>query len=111
MPKEISQETAKKIQELQLLEQNIQNLMLQKQAFQLEMSETLNAISELSETKEDVYKIIGSIMLKAKKSELEKDLRHKKELLDLRIKNIEKQEEAIKENLLKKRSEIMKDLK
>lgn len=111
MPKEISQETAKKIQELQLLEQNIQNLMLQKQAFQFEMSETLNAISELSETKEDVYKIIGSIMLKAKKSELEKDLRYKKELLDLRIKNIEKQEEAIKENLLKKRSEIMKDLK
>lgn len=110
-PREINQETAKKIQQLQLLEQSLQNLMLQKQAFQLEMSETLNALGELSKTKEEVYKIIGSIMVKAKKPELEKDLKRKKELLDLRIKNIEKQEEALKEGLLKTRSEVMKELR
>lgn len=110
-PREINRETAEKIQELQLLEQGLQNLMLQKQAFQLEMSETLNALDELSKTKEEVYKIIGSVMVKAKKPELEKDLKHKKELIDLRVKSIEKQEETLKEKLLKTRSEVMRDLK
>jgi len=111
IPKEISEKTAKDIQELQLLEQNLQSLMLQKQAFQLEMSETLNALDELDKTKEEVYKIIGSIMLKAKKQELENDLKRKKELLDLRIKNIEKQEEALRGRLLKTRDEVMKELR
>ncbi len=110
-PKEISEKTANDIQELQSLEQNLQSLMLQKQAFQLEMSETLNALDELNKTKEEVYKIIGSIMLKAKKQELESDLKGKKELLDLRIKNIEKQEEAVRERLLKTRNEVMKELR
>ncbi|MFH1249292.1 MAG: hypothetical protein V1660_04015 [archaeon] len=38
--KSIDKETAKQIQELQLAEQGIQNLMMQKQAFLLESNET-----------------------------------------------------------------------
>ena len=103
-------ETTKKIQELQLLEQNIQNLMMQKQAFQMENNETMNALSELKES-EEVYKIIGSILLKTQKIELSKDLERKKELLDLRIKNIEKQEEILRKKMLDLRNEIVQELK
>ena len=108
---ELDEETAKKIQELQILEQSLQNLMLQKQAFQIELSETLNALSELSETKEEVYKIVGSVMLRAKKDQLIKDLEHKKGLIDLRIKNIEKQEDMLREKSLNLRDSIIGKLK
>jgi prefoldin beta subunit len=109
--KEIDQETAKQIQELQLLEQNLQNFLLQKQAFVMEKNETENALEELKKTNDDVYKIAGQVMLKAKKSAVEKELKHKNDIIELRIKSIEKQEEAIKEQLTKKRDEVLKKLK
>lgn len=109
--KEIDKETARQIQDLQILEQNMQNLLMQKQAFLMETSETENALEELKKSGEEVYKIIGQIMIKSKKGEVEKDLKHKKEILDLRVKSIEKQEEIIKEQLTKKREEIIKKLK
>jgi len=105
------EESARKIQELQILEQNLQNLAMQKQAFQLELNEIINALSELKETKDDVYKIVGSIMIKSKKEALDKDLNSKKDIIDLRIKNIEKQEETLKEQLLKKRENLMQSMR
>lgn len=109
--KQIDEETAKQIQELQLLEQNMQNFLLQKQAFMLEKNETENALEELKKTNEDVYKIVGQVMLKSRKSAMEKELQHKKDIIELRIKSIEKQEDVIKEQLIKKRDEVLKKLK
>lgn len=109
--KEIDQETARQIQELQLLEQNLQNFLMQKQAFMMEKNETENALEELKKTDDDVYKIAGQIMLRAKKSAVEKELKHKKDIIELRVKSIEKQEETIKEQLIKKRDEVLKKLK
>ncbi len=109
--KEIDQETARQIQELQILEQNMQNLLLQKQAFMLELNETCNALEELKNSKDDVYKLVGQIMIKSKKDDVEKDLGNKKNVIDLRVKAIEKQEDLIKEQLTKRRDEIIKKLK
>ncbi len=109
--KEIDKETARQIQELQILEQNMQNLLLQKQAFMLELNETNNALEELKNSKDDVYKLVGQIMIKSKKDDVEKDLGNKKNVIDLRVKAIEKQEELIREQLTKRRDEIIKKLK
>ncbi|MBS3090438.1 prefoldin subunit [Candidatus Pacearchaeota archaeon] len=109
--KQIDEETGRQIQELQLLEQNLQNFLLQKQAFVFEKNETENALEEIKKTDEDVYKIIGQVMLKSKKAAVEKELQHKKDILELRVKAIERQEEQIKEQLIKKRDEVMKKLK
>ena len=109
--KQIDEETGRQIQELQLLEQNLQNFLLQKQAFVFEKNETENALDEIKKTDEDVYKIIGQVMLKAKKAAVEKELQHKKDIIELRVKAIERQEEQIKEQLIKKRDEVMKKLK
>ena len=46
-----------KIQEIQFLEQNLQNLLMQKQAFQMELSETQAALKELENSGEEVFKI------------------------------------------------------
>jgi len=48
-------ETQKKIQELQILEHNLQNLMMQKQAFQLELNETVNALEEVKKKQKMTY--------------------------------------------------------
>ena len=108
--KQFDEETAKQIQELQVFEQNMQNLLLQKQAFQIESSETENALEELKKSSDDVYRIVGQIMIKTKKQDLEKDLKQRKEILDLRLKSLAKQEQFLKENLDKKREEIMKKI-
>lgn len=111
MPEKINQEIQEKIQKLQIFEQNLQNLLLQKQAFQFELNETENALKEVKKTKDDVYKLTGQIMLKASKEDLEKELNQKKDILSLRIKAIEKQETQLKEETEKIREEVMKKIK
>jgi len=104
-------EIADKIQEMQLLEQNLQNFLIQKQAFQLELSEIQNALSELNSSGEEVYKVIGQIMLKSNKKDIEKELKDKERVMDLRLKTIEKQEKAFVEKLEKLRDEVLRNIK
>lgn len=101
----------KKIQELQLMEHNLSNLSMQKQSFMSRLMENENALNEINETKKQAYKIIGSIMVAAEKEELEKELDSEKEILNLRIKSIEKQENKLKERTQELQKEIMKELK
>ena len=68
---DVDKETEKNIQELQILEQNLQSIMMQKQAFQLELSEVENALEELKKSGDEVYKIVGQVMIKAKKAKQE----------------------------------------
>ena len=107
----IDEQTQQKIQEIQILEQNMQGLLMQKQAFQLELNETENALSEISATKEDVFNFILQIMIKTDKKKLEQELTKKKELLTLRLNSIEKQEKEFSEHLEELRKEIMKSIK
>jgi prefoldin beta subunit len=106
----ITKETETKIIELQTMEQNLQNFAMQKQRFQISQTEIENALEEIKKTKDEAYKIIGSIMVKSKKEDLEKDLKEKKDILDLRIKNIEKQENKIKEKATELQKEVMNKL-
>lgn len=97
------------IEEIQLKEHTLQNLSLQKQVFHLELIETNNALQELNKIKDnEVYKLIGSVLVRADKKELEQELKRKTELLEMRIKAIEKQEEDLKEKLLKERASLLK---
>ncbi len=98
-----------KIQELQVLEQNLQNLSLQRQAFDFELSESEHALEELSNSKGEVFKIVGQIMVKSEKNALKDELEKKIKLLSLRVKTFESQEkefseraDAIREALTKK---------
>ena len=107
----LDEKTQQQIQEIQILEQNLQSLLMQKQAFQIELNETENALSEISKSKDDVFNLIINIMIKADKEKLEKELKQKKELLALRLTSIEKQEAQLSEQVEKLRKEIMKKIK
>ena len=101
------------LMELQLLEQNLQNFLMQKQAQQIELNEIVAALSEIEKlkTSEQAYKIIGTVMIKSEKKDLKKELSEKKDILELRIKNIEKQEQAINKRVLEIRQKILKTMK
>ena len=104
-------ETKEKIMHLQTLEQQMQNLLLQKQNFQTQLLEIENALSELKEGSGETYKIIGNIMIASKREDLKKDLGNRKEIIELRIKNLEKQEEKIKNESHNIQEEVMQSLK
>ncbi len=106
----MASETEEKIGRMQLLEQNIQNFLMQKQQFQAQLVEVNSALEEI-EKAEVSYKIIGNIMVLSKKDELKKDLDSKKEMVELRIKAIEKQEEELKEKAKKLQGEVLEGMK
>jgi prefoldin beta subunit len=107
---DLTKDQEEKIEQLQLFEQNLQGFLMQKHGIQSQLIEVESALKEL-ETTDTSYKIIGNIMVKAKKEDLKKDLGQKKEVLELKLKSLEKQEDRIKEKAQKTQSEVLKDMK
>ncbi|MBS3085737.1 prefoldin subunit [Candidatus Pacearchaeota archaeon] len=99
------------IQELQMLEQSIQNLFLQKQVFQLELNETQKALEEIKDSRGDIFKIIGQLMIKTDGEKVEKELEGREKMLDLKLKSLEKQEKTIVERADDVRKEVIKNIK
>ncbi|GAG16427.1 unnamed protein product, partial [marine sediment metagenome] len=87
----VEKETEKKISQLQMMEQSMQTFLMQKQQFQTQLVEIESALKELEKSKE-AYKIVGNIMVSGNKEDIENDLKKKKEIVELRIKTLEKQE-------------------
>jgi len=102
----IDEETGKKIQELQILEQNLQNLMMQKQTIQIELNEVANALADLKQSGDEVYKIVGGIMVRSDKPALTSELEEKKKILEIRISSIEKQEKILDEKTEQSKKEL-----
>lgn len=102
--------TKERLGQLQMLEQSLQSFLLQKRNFQTQLIEIESALSEIEHT-ESAYKIVGNIMVAVDKQKLKKDLEEKKEMMDLKIKALEKQEEKLKEKFADAQQDVMKDLK
>jgi len=107
----VNKDLANKIQELQIIEQSLQNVLIQKQNLQFEQNEYTEALESLEDAKGDVYKVVGQIMIKSNKEDLKKELEEKNEVADLKIKNFERQEKIVKDKLTKLRDEVMGELK
>ena len=75
--------------------------MMQKQQLEVETVETDRALEELKKAGPDdtVYKNAGSVLIKAKKEEVVKELEEKKELSNTRVMVLGKQEARVKETL------------
>lgn len=110
MAEKQSQHAQENIARLQMLEQNMQTVSMQKQQFQAQLLEIESALKELG-TSNTVYKIVGNIMVSTEKIDVEKDLKQKKELIDLRMKNLEKQEKQFKEKTQQLQQEVLSSLK
>lgn len=97
-----------KLSELQEFEQKMQSIAMQKHGFQTQLLEIENALGELKDAKE-AFKIVGNVVVSAEKEDLIKDLTSKKEIMDLRFTNIEKQEKSLRDSAEQLQKEIMSD--
>jgi prefoldin beta subunit len=107
---DLDQETNKKIEELQALESRLQAFLGQKQMTQLELNEIENAIAELENSGEEVYKVFSGVMLKSDKNKLSEELEEKKKVLEARIESFEKQEKILEKNASELREEVRKSV-
>jgi len=92
---------------MQILEQSLQQILMQKQAFQMEISETQAALKELDNSGDEAYKVIGQLMLKADKKEIKKELENKYKLLKKRADTLDEQEEEFSKKLEEIRDEVL----
>ena len=90
--------------------QNLQNIMIQKQALEIQLREIESALEELEKAKDDVFKAVGPILIKSTKEELKKELEEGKEDINLNIKALERQEKKIKEIIKENQEKFQKFL-
>lgn len=101
--------TTSKVNQLQLLQQNLQNILLQKQQVESSLIELNSASAELQQT-DKAYRIVGKIMIASPKEALLVEINQKKEIAELRLKNVIQQEENIKNNLELLQKEAVREL-
>ena len=99
------------LEEMQTVEQRLNNMMLQKQSFQIEFSETQSALREIEDSEGDVFKIVGQMMVKTQREKLKNEMSNKEKIIDLKIKSIEKQENSLTERLENLRDKVLKSMK
>ena len=88
------------LQQAQIYQQQMQGILIQKETLSMQLFEIKKALEELKKSKETTdYKIAGPILIKSKKSDVEKDLKEKEAFINIRMKTLEKGEDKVKEKL------------
>ena len=98
---------------LQQLQQTLQVVLTQKQQLELEFTEVEQALSELEKLTDSatIYKSIGSLLVKAKKGKVTTELNERKDLLNMRINVLGKQEERLRTQVKDLQTKLQRDLR
>ncbi len=116
MSEEISRlppQVQQRLLRLQQLQQTLQGVLTQKQQLELELNEVEQALSELEKLTNAavIYKSIGSLLVKSKKTKVTTDLNERKELLNMRINVLGKQEERLRTQVKDLQEKLQRDLR
>lgn len=88
------------VMQLQQYQQQLQLLVMQRQQMELQLAEINAAVEALKTVSGDeVFRAVGPILVRSRKAEVEKILADAKEVLELRIKTVQKQEGKVKEKV------------
>lgn len=86
--------TSDTVTQLQITQQNLHSIIMQKQQIESQLTEVESALQEIAIDKE-LFKIMGKIMVAVSTDSLKKELQQKIDLLTVRLKNFTKQEETL----------------
>jgi prefoldin beta subunit len=116
MSEEISRlppQVQQRLLRLQQLQQTLQGVLTQKQQLELELNEVEQALSELEKLTDAavIYKSIGSLLVKSKKTKVTTELNERKELLNMRINVLGKQEERLRTQVKDLQEKLQRDLR
>ena len=89
-------------EEYVLAEQQLRSVLIQKEALKLQIAEIENALNELERIKEEkVYKLVGSVLIKKSKDEVQKELIEIKEDAEIKIASLENIEKDLMDKIKK----------
>jgi len=109
LPPEVQQ----RLLRLQQLQQTLQAVLTQKQQLELELSEVEQALIELEKLDDAaiVYKSIGSLLVKTEKAKVTTELNERKDLLNMRVSVLGKQEERLRSQVKDLQVKLQRDLR
>lgn len=73
----------------------------------MEADETSSALKEISGSKDDVYKLVGQLMIKVKKEKIKEELESKEKILNASLSRLQKEEDRLSSELKDLREEII----
>ncbi|NLX50269.1 MAG: prefoldin subunit beta [Methanospirillum sp.] len=93
----ISPKVQNQIAQLQQVQQQLQTVLSQKAQYEIEIRETRRAEEELADLADDavVFQSVGTVMMQKPKADVAASLKEKTETLDLRVKQLERQEQML----------------
>lgn len=109
---QLSPKVQERIQKFQQLQNTMQQLTVQKQKIDLEMSESESALETLQEVEGDtkVFKSVGAILVEKTRDELIDELNERQDFLEMRSNVLEKQEKKTRQRLNELQETLQKDL-
>lgn len=109
---EIPEEARKLFEEFQNYQQQLQNLLVQKETLKLQNVEIDKAVEELSSSKEKkAFKITGNVMISKSVEDLKNDLTETKEAIEIKLKSFEKIEEKFSTKLKELQTKLQSVIK
>jgi len=86
---------------LDSLQQNLQSVTMQKQQIEAELAEAEKTLEELVKVAEgeQIYKYVGSLLVKVSKEDITKELEEKKDISNTRNLVLNKQQGRLKDNI------------
>lgn len=90
------------------LQQNLQSVAMQKQQVDAELADAEKTLEELKTVadEEQIYKYVGSLLVKVTKEAISKELEEKKDISTTRTLVLNKQESRLKENIKELQTKI-----
>jgi len=90
------------------LQQNLQSVAMQKQQVDAELADAEKTLEELKNVtpEEQIYKYVGSLLVKVTKEAISKELEEKKDISTTRTLVLNKQESRLKENIKELQTKI-----
>ena len=97
MSTQMSPKVQNQIQQLQQVQQQLQTVLSQKAQYEIEIRETRRADEELADLSADatVFQSVGTVMMQKPKEAVSASLKEKVETLELRVKQLERQEQML----------------
>jgi len=101
------------ISEYQKMEKELQTILLQKYQIEVQLNEIAMALEEVEKIDEkvEIYRAIGSILIRTTVERAREDLKERKALLETRIKVLSQQEEKLRASLSRLTKKLQEELK
>jgi prefoldin beta subunit len=112
MSGELPPQIQNQLAQLQQLQQQAQAVISQKSQIEALIRETDAALKELEKSSDDavIYKSVGELLFKSEKPKLLEELKERKDMMDLRLKTMSKQEERIQSRFTQLQDQLKQSL-